>query len=108
MSALNFVPPRVPLIDQRTGWVAREWYAFFQGLYVRAGGSNGLSTTDVDAGSFAAMQPACSDNFFADLVQCGGGQGDTAGEPFCADQPDIPGADLMQIDTTEQIQFWSP
>lgn len=55
--ALRFVPPRVALVDPRTGLVAREWYLFFQGMYLRVGGADGGSTQDTvvslfeDAGS---------------------------------------------------------
>lgn len=48
MSALHFVPPRVPLVDASTGTITREWLLFFQGLYVRVGGSDGISTPDLD------------------------------------------------------------
>jgi hypothetical protein len=49
---LKFLPPRVPLVDPRTGLISREWYLFFQGLFVRAGGSVGSSTTDLSASMF--------------------------------------------------------
>jgi hypothetical protein len=54
---LNFVPPRVAMVDPRTGLITREWYLFLQGLFYRVGGSNGPSTPDIsnslfeDAGS---------------------------------------------------------
>jgi hypothetical protein len=31
--------PRVPLIDERTGLVTREWFRFFNNIYVITGGS---------------------------------------------------------------------
>ena len=53
-----------------------EWVRFFSTLADRAGGTSGLSTSDVDAGSFAAMQPAAFDSFFSDTAQCGVAAGD--------------------------------
>lgn len=44
---LKFIPPRVPLLDSRTGLISREWYLFFQGVFDRIGGSNGQSIPDV-------------------------------------------------------------
>lgn len=49
---LKFIPPRVPLIDQRTGLISREWYLFFQGVFNRIGGSEGPSTTDLSSSLF--------------------------------------------------------
>lgn len=50
--ALRFVPPRVALVDPRTGMVSREWYLFFQGVFTRIGGANGESSTDIVASLF--------------------------------------------------------
>lgn len=52
MSTLQFTPPRVPLVDVRTGQITREWLLFFQGVYARVGGPLGSSTTDLDASAF--------------------------------------------------------
>lgn len=49
---LKFIPPRVALTDPRTGLISREWYLFFQGIYIRAGGATGPSTTDVSGSLF--------------------------------------------------------
>ncbi len=49
--ALRFVPPRVPITDQR-GMITREWYLFFQGIFDRIGGATGPSIPDVDASLF--------------------------------------------------------
>lgn len=54
---IKFIPPRVALLDPRTGLISREWYLFFQGVFDRIGGATGSSTTDLatalfeDAGS---------------------------------------------------------
>jgi hypothetical protein len=39
--ALYFAPLRVPLVDARTGLMSREWYLFFQALWLRTGGVSG-------------------------------------------------------------------
>lgn len=106
--ALRFVPPRVALVDARTGLITREWYLFLQGVFERVGGAVGLSTTDVDAGSFAAIQPPVFDAVMPDVMQAGFGIGDAACEVLqggCGDQlmPDV-----MQLDFSQPTQFWSP
>jgi hypothetical protein len=50
--ALRFIPPRVQLVDPRTGMISREWYLFFQGVFNRIGGSEGASTPDIVASLF--------------------------------------------------------
>lgn len=45
--ALKFIPPRVPLIEPRTGLISREWYLFFQGVFDRIGGANSEGIGDV-------------------------------------------------------------
>jgi hypothetical protein len=37
----QITPPRVALIDERTGAVTREWYRYFYNLYYATGGENG-------------------------------------------------------------------
>lgn len=49
---LKFIPPRVPLLDVRTGLISREWYLFFQGVFDRIGGANGPSVFDLSASLF--------------------------------------------------------
>ena len=34
----KFVPPRVPLVDLRTGTITREWYLLFQSFFSSSGG----------------------------------------------------------------------
>lgn len=44
----NIPPPRVPLIDERSGLMSREWYRFFLSLFRLTGaGSNDLTLTDL-------------------------------------------------------------
>lgn len=37
--------PRVPIIDERTGYVSREWYRFFYSLYTNMGSGTGANIT---------------------------------------------------------------
>lgn len=47
----NITPPRVPLTDQHTGLISREWYRFFLSLFTLTGsGQNTLSLTDLQVG----------------------------------------------------------
>jgi hypothetical protein len=41
-NATQITPPRVPLIDERTGAVSREWYRWFYSLYNVVGGGVGI------------------------------------------------------------------
>jgi len=50
--ALRFVPPRVALVDPRTGMISREWYLFFQGVFNRVGGADGVGTSELEASLF--------------------------------------------------------
>lgn len=50
--ALKFVPPRVAIIDSRTGLISREWYLFFQGVFDRIGGPLGEGNADLSASMF--------------------------------------------------------
>lgn len=53
----NITPPRVPLIDERSGFVSREWYRFFLSLFRLTGsGANVTSLTDLQLGPPAPQQ----------------------------------------------------
>jgi len=39
----NITPPRVPILDQRTGLISREWYRFFLNLFTNTGGGTGVT-----------------------------------------------------------------
>jgi len=41
-NATQITPPRVPIIDERTGAVSREWYRWFYSLYNFTGGGTGV------------------------------------------------------------------
>jgi hypothetical protein len=66
----NITPPRVPLIDERTGLISREWYRFFLSLFRLTGsGANFTSLTDLQVGpptvtvdEFNALLPDITDN----------------------------------------------
>lgn len=42
----NIIPPRVPLVDERTGLISREWYRFFFNQFTKIGQS-GASLEDL-------------------------------------------------------------
>ena len=47
----NLPPPRVPIVDARTGLISREWYRFFYNVFVLTGeGQNTISLTDLQLG----------------------------------------------------------
>ena len=39
----QITPPRVPLIDERTGAVSREWYRWFYNIFTITGGGDGIT-----------------------------------------------------------------
>jgi hypothetical protein len=58
----NITPPRVPLIDQRTGLISREWYRFFLNLFqLTGGGQNTTSLTDLQVGPPVPQQEDLTD-----------------------------------------------
>lgn len=52
MAVLIAQPSRIPLVDPKTGLITREWQRYFTGLYQRAGGAQGDSTTDLSESAF--------------------------------------------------------
>lgn len=55
INTTNIPPPRVPIIDERTGAMSREWYRFFLSLFeLGGGGSNPVSLSDLQKGPRAA------------------------------------------------------
>ena len=58
----NVTPPRVPLIDPRTGLISREWYRFFVNLFnLTGGGQNTASLTDLQVGPIGSAESALSE-----------------------------------------------
>lgn len=63
LDVTNIPPPRVPVIDERTGLISREWYRFFVSLFNLTGaGNNPVSLNDVQKGppplSIDSLPPA--------------------------------------------------
>lgn len=51
LNETNIIAPRVPLIDERSGLISREWYRFFLNLFVlTGGGKNDTSLLDLQVG----------------------------------------------------------
>lgn len=50
MSAVNKQPARVPIVDPSTGIITREWYRFFEQMFVRVGGDEGQTNTELVVG----------------------------------------------------------
>jgi len=64
----NIPAPRVPIIDERTGLMAREWYRFFFNLFnLTGGGSNSTSLEDLQVGP-----PGGADDLFVSDQQVAG------------------------------------
>jgi hypothetical protein len=62
---IYFAPLRVPLVDPRTGLMAREWYLFFQALWLRTGGTEAPTP---DGTLLLASQPTPDDNEAAKVI----------------------------------------
>ena len=81
--AQGFVAPTAPLVDPKTGIIARPWFEFFRTLYIRTGGATGI----VDGGGFgggaAGDLDAASAALYAALIEDGpGGQTSDPMLPF--------------------------
>ena len=51
LNITNIIPPRVPLTDQRTGLISREWYRFFLNIFELVGqGTNNVSLEEIQYG----------------------------------------------------------
>ena len=60
----NITPPRVPLVDERSGLISREWYRFFLNLFTKTEGS-----TDSLVDLQVAPQPQDTSAAIASAVQ---------------------------------------
>ena len=73
----NITPPRVPLLDPRSGLIAREWYLFFLSLFNQTGGSvvsledvqKGPPTQDLDINALLAQASLNAESSSALLSQ---------------------------------------
>lgn len=45
-AAIYFAPLRTPLIDATNGLMSRDWYLFFQALWIRSGGATNPGADD--------------------------------------------------------------
>ena len=52
----QIIPPRVPIIDERTGAVSREWYRWFYNIFTITGGGIGI-TPVINGGTGVATIP---------------------------------------------------
>jgi len=82
-----------------------EWVRFFSTLTDRVGGSLGLSTTDIDAGSYAAMQPFVQEASYGDVLQLIASANDCGGEVLQGADFGGQFADVMQLDTTQLTDY---
>jgi hypothetical protein len=58
----QIMPPRVPLVDQRTGLISREWYRFFFNQFEKVG-SSAVSLEDLQTG------PVETDSFVFEFIK---------------------------------------
>lgn len=58
----QIMPPRVPLVDERTGLISREWYRFFFNQFEKVG-SSAVSLEDVQLG------PVETDSFVFEFIK---------------------------------------
>ena len=59
----NITPPRVSLIDERTGLISREWYRFFLNLFrLTGGGTSDVTLTDLQLTPSVSVLMAQYDN----------------------------------------------
>lgn len=70
--SLRFIPPRVQLVDPRTGTISREWYLFFQGVFNRIGGADGASSMDIVASLFEDAGSSETNAMLFELEQAAG------------------------------------
>lgn len=57
----NITPPRVPMIDEKTGYVSREWYRFFYNVFIAIGGQNQGTIQTIQGGTGTSNLPANGD-----------------------------------------------
>lgn len=60
--------PRVALVDQRTGLISREWFRFFNNIYVITGGNTQGITQIVNGGTGASTAARARQNLGAGTV----------------------------------------
>jgi hypothetical protein len=71
--------PRVPLLDQRTGLISREWFRFLNNLYVVTGGETQGVVQIVNGGTGASTAEQARENLGIGSVTRVGGTGTVNG-----------------------------
>lgn len=81
--------PRVPLLDERNGLISREWFRFFNNIYVITGGENQGITPIENGGTGASTAVQARANLGAGTVNRVVGSGSTSGLSLVGDVTDI-------------------
>lgn len=77
--------PRVPLLDQRTGLISREWFRFFNNIYVITGGETQGITQIASGGTGASTAEQARANLGAGTVRRVVGTGYASGLSLVGD-----------------------
>lgn len=98
--------PRVPLLDQRTGLISREWFRFFNNIYVITGGETQGVTQIINGGTGASTAAQARANLGAGTVNRVEGEGTVNGLTLTGDVTNIGmltlGGVLSNIDLNTQ------
>ena len=86
-------PPRVSMLDARTGLISREWYMFFLNLFNSVNGSS-VSLDDLQKGPDTAAALATYDAMLRQLEQA----------TLTAPNPDVAGLQASLDDVRQQLQ----
>ena len=81
--------PRVALVDQRTGLISREWFRFFNNIYVLTGGETQGITQITNGGTGASTAAQARANLGAGTVRRVVGTGVASGLSLVGDITDV-------------------
>lgn len=99
--------PRVPLLDQRTGLISREWFRFFNNIYVTTGGDTQGIIQIVNGGTGASTAAGARANLGVGSVSRVGGTGSVNGITLSGNvttEGDLTlGGTLDDVDLTSQV-----
>jgi hypothetical protein len=99
--------PRVPLLDQRTGLISREWFRFLNNLYVITGGETQGVAQIVNGGTGASTATQARTNLGAGTVNRVVGEGSRNGLTLTGDVTDSGtltlGGELTNVSLTSQV-----
>lgn len=99
--------PRVPLLDQRTGLISREWFRFFNNIYVSTGGDTQGIIQIVNGGTGASTAAGARANLGVGSVTRVGGTGSVNGITLSGNvttDGDLTlGGELEDINLTSQV-----